>query len=130
MTHSTEKDALRDLSNRATPGPWRQEFYRDGEVLPDGTGGMDDHETPGSTVYVIDATSPEGYCLTEFDAGSPNDAAFIVAAVNYVRTHVIPPAETDDERASRLMADRPRRPDDFAAEPRRPRVTPPEVGDQ
>ena len=76
---------LREASSRATPGVWRQEFYRDGELLPDGTGGMDDYETPGSGVYVIDEDSGEGYCLTEFSASSANDAAFIVAAVNYVR---------------------------------------------
>lgn len=78
-------EALRDLSQRATAGVWRQEFYRDGELLPDGTGGMDDYETPGRGVYVIDESSPEGYCLVEFEAGRADDAAFIVAAVNYVR---------------------------------------------
>jgi hypothetical protein len=77
--------ALRDLSERATPGNWRQEFYRDGEILPDGTGGMDDYETPGRGVFVIDESSHEGYCLTEFDAARADDAAFIVAAVNHVR---------------------------------------------
>lgn len=76
------EEALRELLAKATPGPWRQEFYRDGELLPDGTGGLDDYETPGSNVYVIDQSSDEGYCLTEFDAGRPADAALIVAAVN------------------------------------------------
>lgn len=79
-------EGLADLSAAATPGPWRQEFYRDGELLPDGTGGLDDYETPGSGVYVIDQTSDDGYCLTEFDAGRAPDAAFIVAAVNLVRS--------------------------------------------
>ncbi len=90
---SGEQDlnALSDLSARATPGVWRQEFFRDGELLPDGTGGMDDHESAGSGVYVIDESSDEGYCLTEFDAGLTQDAAFIVAAVNYVREHVLSP---------------------------------------
>lgn len=72
--------ALADLSDAATPGTWRQTFYRDGDES-----GMDDHETPSSVVYVDDEESHEGYWLTEFNAGSEHDAAFIVAAVNFVR---------------------------------------------
>lgn len=49
-------------------------------------GDLDGDESPGSGVFVIDETSDEGYCLTEFDAGTAADAAFIVAAANYVRS--------------------------------------------
>lgn len=90
MTAGRERETLRALSEAAAPGPWTHSDENAGTEYRPGWVVTNDafHNPP--------ADDDEPWLAVELHTGTEADAAFIAAAVNYVRAALLPspPATT------------------------------------